>query len=108
MQEKNEWMWGKTKSVLANEISFQIERMQDSWYRIQDDFGSIEEVDGLQNCVAIVRGSLLDFGKEEFLSKLERMKDSRYMIQENFGLEIIKKFKRNDATIWQRPLREFR
>jgi hypothetical protein len=39
-------MWAKTKFVLANEISFQIERMQDTGYMIQDDFGNIEKANG--------------------------------------------------------------
>ena len=50
-----------------------------------EDFVRIEETHGRKNCEAIVVGSLLDFGKEEFLSKLERIKDARCMIQDGLN-----------------------
>ena len=49
------------------------------------------------------RGSLLDFGNDEYLSRLERINDSRYMIQDFSELRLNKSLNApwlgNDAKI---------
>jgi len=56
-------MWAKTKFVLANEISFQIERMQDTGYMIQDGLNEI--------CLA-----------NEISFQIEKMQDTGYKKKE--------------------------